>query len=339
MVHVLLPVIHDESIFARLPKSGSADQENDTCLLDRRGKSNKAVSGDVFFTCISQINGTKEDGTRIGHFGIGFKSVYCYTEHPYIYSGEYHFVIQNQLFPKEVPGSQEIAYDETCMILPFDKGEVPSSIAYQEIRDALTKKITAESIIMLNQISDVRIKIDGYPEKIEINKAKYSLDKKAYADNVFGLSMNTTITNTRSKQTRTKDADYLFFTDANAEATAIIFRVEGKELKAIKNSKIYAFFPTAKEAHQNFYIHAPFDTTPARDNFKEGAEYGKHNIKLIKAVGELIWFAFQWMKNHQYLSISGFNTVFPVYEYEADDHGLFYPSSLAWNDCHTGQTR
>lgn len=73
-------------------------------------------------------NGTKEDGTRIGHFGIGFKSVYCYTEHPYIYSGEYHFVIQNQLFPKEVPGSQEIAYDETCMILPFDKGEVPSSI-------------------------------------------------------------------------------------------------------------------------------------------------------------------------------------------------------------------
>lgn len=57
-------------------------------------------------------NGTKEDGTRIGHFGIGFKSVYCYTEHPYIYSGEYHFVIQNQLFPKEVPGSQEIAYDE-----------------------------------------------------------------------------------------------------------------------------------------------------------------------------------------------------------------------------------
>lgn len=273
-------------------------------------------------------NGTKEDGTRIGHFGIGFKSVYCYTEHPYIYSGEYHFVIQNQLFPKEVPGSQEIAYDETCMILPFDKGEVPSSIAYQEIRDALTKKITAESIIMLNQISDVRIKIDGYPEKIEINKAKYSLDKKAYADNVFGLSMNTTITNTRSKQTRTKDADYLFFTDANAEATAIIFRVEGKELKAIKNSKIYAFFPTAKEAHQNFYIHAPFDTTPARDNFKEGAEYGKHNIKLIKAVGELIWFAFQWMKNHQYLSISGFNTVFPVYEYEADDvlYGIYQNS-------------
>lgn len=273
-------------------------------------------------------NGTKEDGTRIGHFGIGFKSVYCYTEHPYIFSGDYHFVIQNQLFPTEVSGRNEIAYDETCMILPFDKNEVSSSIAYQEIRDALTKKITAESIIMLSQISDVKIKIDGYPEEIKINKAKYSLDKKAYADNVFGLSTNTTITNTISNQIRTKDADYLFFTDANTEATAIIFRVDGKELKEVKNSKIYAFFPTAKEAHQNFFIHAPFDTTPARDNFKEGTEYGKHNIKLVKAIGELIWFAFQWMKNHQYLSVSGFNTVFPVYEYENDDvlYGLYQNS-------------
>ena len=49
---------------------------------------------------------------------------------------------------------------------------------------------------------------------------------------------------------------------------------------------------------------------------------------MIKAVGELIWFAFQWMKNHQYLSVSGFNTVFPVYEYEADDvlYGIYQNS-------------
>ena len=251
-------------------------------------------------------NGTKEDGTRIGHFGIGFKSVYCYTEHPYIYSGEYHFVIQNQLFPKEVPGSQEIAYDETCMILPFDKGEVPSSIAYQEIRDALTKKITAESIIMLNQISDVRIKIDGYPEKIEINKAKYSLDKKAYADNVFGLSMNTTITNTRSKQTRTKDADYLFFTDANAEATAIIFRVEGKELKAIKNSKIYAFFPTAKEAHQNFYIHCSL----------EG-----HKTEEVLV---LIWVNQKKGGRKSYIFVVGYCSQCQKYYMDIDDYNVIY---------------
>ena len=99
-------------------------------------------------------NGTKEDGTRIGHFGIGFKSVYCYTEHPYIYSGEYHFVIQNQLFPAEVSGRKEIAYDETCMILPFDKNEVPSGVAYQEIRDAFDTDVVKIFVCLPNMEFD-----------------------------------------------------------------------------------------------------------------------------------------------------------------------------------------
>ena len=264
-------------------------------------------------------NGTKEDGTRIGHFGIGFKSVYCYTEQPEIYSGEYCFVIKNQLFPCEIEKKLDLTNDQTCMILPFDKDEVPVHIAYQEIKDALIKKINAQSIVMLNNISNIEIAIDGHPEQIIIDKAKYSIGKGSYAENVFSLSLHTTIMNHLTNKERISDGDYLFFTDAEKEATAIIFKVEGRELKPIKNSKIYAFFPTAKEAHQNFYIHAPFDTTPARDNFKEGAEYGKHNIELIKAIGELIWFAFRWMKDNHYLSAAGMNMVFPIYEYEEDD--------------------
>lgn len=273
-------------------------------------------------------DGTKEDGTRIGHFGIGFKSVYCYTERPQIYSGRHCFEIHNQLFPEEIAPIPGLPENETCMILPFDKKDVLPEIAYQEIRTALTKKITAESILMLNSISDIEIKCVGYPDIIEISKEKYPLDKAAFAENVFSLSMRTTITNTQTQKQKTNDNDYLFFTDANKEATALIFRVDGKELAPVRNSKIYAFFPTAREAHQNFYIHAPFDTTPARDNFKEGAEYGKHNILLIKAIGQLIWFALKWMKEHHYLSVRGFNTVFPVYEYEEDDilYGIYQNS-------------
>ena len=264
-------------------------------------------------------NGTKEDGTRIGHFGIGFKSVYCYTEQPEIYSREYCFVIKNQLFPCEIEKKLDLTNEQTCMILPFDKDEVPVHIAYQEIKDALIKKINAQSIVMLNNISKIEIAIDGHPEQITIDKAKYSIGKGSYAENVFSLSLHTTIMNHLTHKERISDGDYLFFTDAEKEATAIIFKVEGRDLKPIKNSKIYAFFPTAKEAHLNFYIHAPFDTTPARDNFKEGAEYGKHNIELIKAIGELIWFAFRWMKDNHYLSAVGMNMVFPIYEYGEDD--------------------
>lgn len=267
-------------------------------------------------------SGTKEDGTRIGHFGIGFKSVYCYTDRPQIYSDDHHFAIENRLFPVEIASRAGLASTETCMILPFDREDVTPATAYQEIRDALIKKITAESILMLNQIGDVEILITGYQDIIKINKQKFSMDK-ANPDNVFGLSVHTTHTNRGTGKESFHDEEYLFFTDAEKEASAIIFRVEEKELKPIKNSKIYAFFPTAKEAHQNFYIHAPFDTTPARDNFKEGAEYGKHNIELVRNIGDLIWFAFVWMRDHHYLSVSGFRNVFPIYEYEEDD--VLYP--------------
>ena len=267
-------------------------------------------------------SGTKEDGTRIGHFGIGFKSVYCYTDRPQIYSDQHRFAIRNRLFPEEIASRAGLAATETCMILPFDREDVSPETAYQEIRNALIKKITAESILMLNQIGYVEIRIAGFPDVIKISKEKYSIDK-AFPDNVFSLSVQTTHVNRTNGKESYHDEDYLFFTDAEKEATAIIFREEEKELKAIKNSKIYAFFPTAKEAHQNFYIHAPFDTTPARDNFKEGAEYGKHNIKLVRNIGRLICFAFIWMRDHHYLSVSGFRNVFPVYEYEEDD--VLYP--------------
>ena len=269
-------------------------------------------------------DGTKEDGTRIGHFGIGFKSVYCYTETPFIYSGPYHFQIVDQVFPKEVSAKSDISFEETYMRLPFNKDGVSAETAYTEIKKALIEQITAENILMLNNIGNIVIDIDGHGEIIQINKAKYSIDK-ANPDNVFGLSLRTTIKGRRTEKERTNDTDYLFFTDAEKESTAIVFKVDEKELKPVKNSKIYAYFPTAKEAHQNFYIHAPFDTTPARDNLIKGAEYGKRNLKLVKNLGELIWFAFTWMRDHKYLSVSGFNTVFPIYEYEEDDilYGLY----------------
>ena len=277
-------------------------------------------------------NGTKEemqaDGTRIGHFGIGFKSVYCYTEHPHIYSGKYCFLIKTQLFPEEIEPLPQLEYSETCMVLPFDKTEVPVEVAYKEIRDALTQKINADSLLMLTSIADVEIKIAGLLDEITISKKRYPLDRVAYPENVFSLSVQTTYKNKNTEIIREHDADYLLFTDANKEAATIIFNVEGKELKPIRNSKVYAYFPTAKEAHQNFYIHAPFDTTPARDNFKEGAEYGKHNIRLVRNIGSLIWFAFTWMRDHGYLSVAGFRNVFPIYEYEQDDilYGLYQNS-------------
>ncbi|MCC8139043.1 MAG: hypothetical protein LIO67_01895, partial [Lachnospiraceae bacterium] len=64
------------------------------------------------------------------------------------------------------------------------------------------------------------------------------------------------------------------------------------------------------------------------DNFKEGDEYGKHNVKLIKNVGELIWSSLTWMRDHGFLTATGLNTIFPIYRYEEDDilYGIYQNS-------------
>ena len=265
-------------------------------------------------------SGTKDDGTRIGHFGIGFKSVYCYTNLPQIYSDKYHFQIRSQLFPEEIATIDCISDDETCLVLPFNRHDVPSIVAFHEIKEALSKKITADSILMLDNIDHVDIDISGFESTISIKKEKHKFGKLDKGI-VYALGVSTVIKTRNGHETQT-DKDYLFFTDNQKESSAIVFQVggtDGKQLQPIKNSKIYAYFPTAREAHQNFYIHAPFDTTPARDNFKEGADYGKHNLMLVDNICGLINNSLIWMRDNGYLSITGFNTVFPIYEYESTD--------------------
>ena len=270
-------------------------------------------------------NGTKNDGTRIGHFGIGFKAVYGYTDNPMIYSGKYHFRIEGYLNPYEIPARDDIGALETCLILPFNKTSVLQTTAFKEIQEALVRKISAESILMLDKIQDIEIRIQGRMDVIKINKQKGAIDDSG---NVFALNLLTVHENENTKERGEREEEYLFFTDAEEKATAIIFKVKGKELQEVRNSKIYAFFPTAKEAHQNFFIHAPFDTTPARDNFKQGEEYGKYNIELIANISQLIYFALCWLRDNGYLTISGFNRIFPIYEYEKTDilYGIYQNS-------------
>jgi hypothetical protein len=42
-------------------------------------------------------------GLSIGKFGVGFKSVFAYTQNPEIHSGEYHFRIHDLVVPELLP--------------------------------------------------------------------------------------------------------------------------------------------------------------------------------------------------------------------------------------------
>ncbi|MFX4914302.1 hypothetical protein ABTC20_19005, partial [Acinetobacter baumannii] len=60
------------------------------------------------------------DITRIGHFGLGFKSVFAYTASPRIHSGSESFEITDLYTLRPVASPPDLERNRTRFVLPFD---------------------------------------------------------------------------------------------------------------------------------------------------------------------------------------------------------------------------
>src|SRR4051812_21946442 len=67
---------------------------------------------------ICGIAESTKDQSAIGRFGIGFKSVYTFTDRPEIHSGGEDFAVENYVQPRRAD-RRERKPDETLIVLPF----------------------------------------------------------------------------------------------------------------------------------------------------------------------------------------------------------------------------
>ena len=113
---------------------------------------------------ICSINkGTKvDDYTKIGKFGIGFKSVFVYTESPQIFSGKYSFEIRELVLPRKLDKISGIDLSKTVFILPFNAKKT-QNIAYERIKKKLDV-LYEEAIIFLKNIKIIKTIIDDDEE-------------------------------------------------------------------------------------------------------------------------------------------------------------------------------
>ena len=264
----------------------------------------------VSITKVAKSTKSSGEGGSIGRFGIGFKSVYAYASTPRIYSGNYSFEIRDFIYPHEIPAI-DLAPDWTRIEIPFNNGEINPQKAFAEIQKALNDQIRSDTLLFLNNIEELQIFVEGASSPISISK----VDRERPGTGGSVLDVN--IRYTRGH--RDTEDDYLLFTDCEEEAVCIAFKVADNELVPVPNTSIFTYFPTDKESHQAFYIHAPFDTTPARDNIVEDSDRNKHFIQNICAG---INMAFCWMRDNGYLSLSGLNATYPIYQYSEDT--IFY---------------
>ncbi len=105
------------------------------------------------------------DVTEIGRFGIGFKSVYAFTDRPEVHSGDEDFAIESYVWPKAIPGIYPIDYDETVFILPFKDESANPDI------NAGLKTLDASTLLFLSQIEEIKWGNSGWG--IRANHAGY----------------------------------------------------------------------------------------------------------------------------------------------------------------------
>jgi hypothetical protein len=233
----------------------------------------------------------KNDETQIGKFGVGFKAVYAYTNHPEIRSGEFALVIRDLFVPEPVLPAAPSG-GKTIFTFPFDRDEKRPAIACEEIARGL-RELDETTVLFLSSIRTIRYRLpDGASGEVSrsVGRANYISIRHVTAD-------------------ADEETHWLRLTADHAisakiprrQTVAAAFKLDrapgrpgrGKSGKAgprarvvpLDSARTCIYFPAAKETSGlRFHIHAPFASTVARDSVRDTAE----NNALVDAIGQLV---------------------------------------------------
>jgi hypothetical protein len=315
-------------------------QENSLCITHNGKLFNK---NDVDAITTIGFSTKKDDLTKIGKFGAGFKSVFAFTNTPKIYSGDLSFEIQEYIIPQEIPKIQ-LEHNLTAIELPFNSQKIDSQKAFKIISDKLLN-LESESLLFLKNIQIIRWSF--VEQKGSFKKEQRSSNKCQYID-IITTNNETSETKSYIKNDKTIQID-------NKNLTlSIAYAMQEGKIVPIENSLLSVFFPTKVNTYYKFLLQAPYKTTPNRENIPfEDKDNQIITAELSKLVGESflilkeenlynIDFLENMIMNTKYYShllyMAIFNELiksFRTYELLPTSHGIYCKSAdltLAYND-------
>jgi len=266
------------------------------------------------------VEGTKsQNWTKIGKFGIGFKSVYAYTQRPQIHSGDEHFCVENYVLPRPI-APLTVAPKETYFAFPFDHADVSAEEAFERIKERISL-LDPTSLLFLRNIREIAWSVEG------AGAGKYRCTGSRHG------SLHTVTVGSLSGGKTTKQ-DWLIFRKAvpipeKAEVTQeqifveIAYWVERDEsgqeqIRRISESPLVVYFATEKPTGLGFLVQGPYVTTPARDNVP--AEH-PWNVRLVRETALLVSDSLRQLKKAGVLSVKALDAM-PL------DVGLFPEKSM-----------
>ena len=247
--------------------------------LEVRHDGRPFTEADVRGVCGVGKSGKSGDLTKIGKFGIGFKSVYAYTKTPSVHSSDEHFRIERYVRPFAADPLDGPA-SGTLFVFPFDHDTLSATVAVQEIASALNK-IEPGTLLFLRNIERVRVGGAQITESVLERTAVSRVRSRRHV----------TLANGRGRADEEwlvwhRQLDELGQPALRVEIAFRVGTVNGQHrLVRRDDSPLVVFFPTQKETFLGFLIQGPYRTTPARDNVPD---HDPSNQALVRETAALL---------------------------------------------------
>ena len=267
--------------------------------------------------------GTKpEDLTKIGKFGIGFKSVYAYTKAPEIHCGDEHFGIEHYVRPYAIDRVDIPEPWTTRFVFPFHLPS-PSDAAPLDKIAARLKSLNVRTLLFLRSISEITWRIDTEESGIYIRVTEYR--DAARIVNVIGQADDGNDVE-ETWLVFEKAVDAPDGTEVKPVEVAFLLDPEPKEgrsreIVATQESPLFVFFATEKDTNLGFLVQGPYRTTPARDNIPRDDPW---NAFLLEETAEHVISVLQCLKKMGLLTVPVLETL-PIEDEDFPPKSLFRP--------------
>lgn len=258
------------------------------------------------------------DLSRIGRFGIGFKSVYGFTDRPEIHSGDEDFGINNFVWPSAQPAIERYP-EQTIFVMPLRDLDEDG----EEIANGL-RRISLDTLLFLREIEAIKWSLPNgrsgtYERKSDLR------DSHVRQVTIIGESVD---------QGRS-ERSWLVFSrpiygpdDVPAGYIEVAFLMEDDRIVPVSRSPLVVFFPTVLETNLGFQIQGPYRTTPSRDNVPKADEW---NQECVRKTCDVLVDALVWLRDRNMLDVNVLQCL-PIDKRKFVDDSMFEPLYVSIKD-------
>lgn len=232
------------------------------------------------------FNSSKKNSVdKIGKFGVGFKSVFVYTDSPIIYSKSHSFKIVKLVLPQEVPPKLNLG-ERTRFEFPFNNPKKNVKEAYAEVKSGL-EQLSENTLLFLRNLGYIKWKIGA--QEGELLREEHMDNHVEVLKQLDGKEVLSSHWLRFSAPVQLDEAFSAVVDGVERQQVSVAFeltftgdRKSFDKTKPIKEQlkiapalrgKVSVFFPADKETSGlRFHLHGPFIPELSRASIKNSAE-------------------------------------------------------------------